>query len=304
MDRTNFLIWKGADVGMKENSGLSALHMISKYVPECLKTYEKRLDAGIDIQSIFPEKESTYADFNSKEEINPYFQLNFRNISTEIEPCGSTQVYIELQKLNSTMSEKIIEHPLSQAYLHIKWNKIKYFYIFFNIIPHLIFSLIHSAYILHAFVYLCKPLTEVNRWNLNQVISCSLNGSNESLHNNNLREAPNMIPENQEYYYNLLITLWIVLMLSTSIFVCKQITMIFFRGKQYFTSCGPYITWPIITFVLMSSFLINPFNDSRTISFYRWQYHVAAIGCLYTWYKMLLFIGHLPFFGKYVDMFR
>jgi len=40
------------------------------------------------------------------------------------------------------------------------------------------------------------------------------------------------------------------------------------------------------------------------VSFSLWQFHVASVGCFLTWLQMMFYIGKLPRFGKYVQMFR
>ena len=47
------------------------------------------------------------------------------------------------------------------------------------------------------------------------------------------------------------------------------------------------------------------YPGSRTdLSLQRWQYHVASITCLLLWVEMLMLVGKIPKFGKYIHMFK
>ena len=43
---------------------------------------------------------------------------------------------------------------------------------------------------------------------------------------------------------------------------------------------------------------------TKDLSQQRWQYHVASITCLLLWLEMLILVGKIPKFGKYIHMFK
>ena len=40
------------------------------------------------------------------------------------------------------------------------------------------------------------------------------------------------------------------------------------------------------------------------LSLERWQYHLAAFTCMLLWLEMLMLVGKIPKFGKYIHMFK
>ena len=53
--------------------------------------------------------------------------------------------------------EKLLLHPLTQCYLHLKWSHNMKFYMWGYIFPHLIYSVFYSAYSLIIYRALCPP---------------------------------------------------------------------------------------------------------------------------------------------------
>ena len=55
-NRVKLLISCGADIGVKNSEGLSALYFINKNVPECMKNFEQRLDTGVSLSQSRDER--------------------------------------------------------------------------------------------------------------------------------------------------------------------------------------------------------------------------------------------------------
>merc|ERR1719310_1602428 len=72
--------------------------------------------------------------------------------------------------------------------------------------------------------------------------------------------------------------------------------------RLYFMKWDTYIDLSLIASFLLITFHEDPFQEEFSMSL--WQYHVASVGCFLTWLQMMFYIGKLPRFGKYVQMFR
>ena len=45
-------------------------------------------------------------------------------------------------------------------------------------------------------------------------------------------------------------------------------------------------------------------RKQTNLSLERWQYHLAAFTCMLLWLEMLMLVGKIPKFGKYIHMFE
>ena len=95
---------------------------------------------------------------------------------------------------------------------------------------------------------------------------------------------------------------WLFLILFTFIYVVNEGIKILTTSRSYFRRWDSYIDLVLIFSFFLISFHSDPFQDKVFLSL--WQFHVAAIGCFLTWLQMMFYIGKLPRFGKYVQMFR
>ena len=81
-----------------------------------------------------------------------------------------TSLFSDLSK--SQFSE-LIEHPLCQTFLNWKFDKtVILYFVFFIMVPHMMFSTIYSLYSGVFFGYLCVPNNTNSRWNWTEKIDC------------------------------------------------------------------------------------------------------------------------------------
>ena len=100
-NRVKLLISCGADIGVKNSEGLSALYFINKNVPECMKNFEQRLDTGVSLSQ-------------SRDERRIELSMNLREVSQCLVP---TSVFSLLKASTSAFIESI--KSLSQPFLHV-----------------------------------------------------------------------------------------------------------------------------------------------------------------------------------------
>jgi len=288
------LISKDADLSTKNTDGFSALYLINQNVPQCMKFFEQRLDSGINLNGSFKK----HKDIGAK--INVDFRKIVRNIGKSEQK--SNEIFLEIAK---SPHERLLKHPLIESFLHIKWNQYKYLHFFTSIFTHFIFSLVYTLYAIYTFRILC-PATLNEAWNMtsifNEVVNCTcmLKDKNETV--------SNCIENNSSALPPLVQWLWIILL---------SFTVIYFFKEFYKWTIDPWIRFKSVEsyldiLIIISVPLIFPFmsyydDEKPTVkmwSFYRGQFHAAAIGVLAVWTEMMLHIGRVPRFGKYVQMFR
>ena len=101
------------------------------------------------------------------------------------------------------------------------------------------------------------------------------------------------------------ITVWILLLGSTSILLAKEIFQVIHSRKAYLSNWENWLQLTIIVDVILISFHRDPMPalEEYSVLIDAWQHHFAAIGVFLVWGELMLMIGRLPTFGIYVQMF-
>jgi len=273
--RVNVLISQGADLSIKNKAGFSSLYFINKKVPQCMKTFEERLDTGLRLES-------------ANSEMSSKVKMDFNKLSPNMNSLHRQDIAIFMELMKSPY-HVLLKHPLSQAFLYLKWNQIKYLHLIFIIFSHFIYSTVYTIYALLIFGSICEPhdydSLMNDRFNLSISIPCYLKG--EGVNPSEVWIAR---------------VAWLFLILFTFIYVVNEGIKILTTTKSYFRKWDSYIDLVLILSFFLISFHGDPFKDKVFIGL--WQFHVAAVGCFLTWLQMMFYIGKLPRFGKYVQMFR
>ncbi|GFG39343.1 hypothetical protein Cfor_08296 [Coptotermes formosanus] len=255
------LINNGADVSVKTKGGNSALGIIVRKTPLALPTLYRKLDTAIVMHD--PEVSS------SKEVI---LKLDFR-IFLQRSHKG------EMTFLKTFIDEgqkEILEHPLCQAFLHIKWEKIRKYYIA-RLALYGVLVLCLTGYVFTALYSNCKENVYKN------FILCQ----NSSIFPTSTQNTPNEMKIE-----------WSLLTFFT---ICEAVRKICaYVGcsnfKRYMCHIDNIMEW----FVLISNILISYlfFNENDN-----WQSHIAAFAVLFAWVNLMLLLGQLPVLGSYIAMY-
>ena len=285
--RVKLLISQGADLSVKNDANLSALYFVNKRVPQCMKAFEERLDTGLRL-------EGGLTDMNCK------VKIDFNKLSPNIYSLQKQDISIFLELMKSPY-KTLLKHPLSEAFLHLKWKQIKYIHLILIIITHFIYSSVYTLYALLVFGSICQPdnYTRIGdihfNWSQPDVIA--------SVSFNWLLSVQCHTSQEQDYRTKIVLAQvsWLFLIIFTGIYLVNESIKIFSAPKSYFKKWDTYIDLSLIISFLFISFHENPFED---FSMGLWQWHLAALGCFLTWLQMMFYIGKLPRFGKYVQMFR
>ncbi|XP_035782739.1 transient receptor potential channel pyrexia-like isoform X3 [Anopheles albimanus] len=261
------LLHHGADVTMKSRKGTSALNIISRKTPASLGVIQCKLDAAITL---------THSQDSSSREVE--LELDFRSILQHCHPR-------EISYLNTFVDDgqkEFLQHPLCSAFLYIKWNKIRKYYIA-RLLFCFTFVLFLTLYVLTALAHNCYNGSKDMKETIQEQELCQ----KQSIFGDMLRNNPFVI-EMQ----------WMVLVAITVLEICRKIYGItgYNSLKHYITQTENVIEW----FIILSVFVISYIYTKRT---YTWQNHVGAFAVLLGWTNLMLMIGQLPIFGAYVAMY-
>jgi ankyrin repeat protein len=223
-NRVRLLIKEGADLCVKNDLGKSALNFVMKYTPSCIRTIEERLDSGIKIDWTPPP------DCDDASQYSNIVQMDFNIVIPSACRSGQSadsdvRLFHELLKINSNdpaRLEKILMHPLSLCFLHLKWQQIRVLY-YFLLLSHFIYSMTYSGYVVLLYATLCKPiewmvdvddLDVVGRFKLNMTCDLNVGGT---------KWGPGV---------NYVVALWSVLLFFTLLYLGKEVTKFLHLRKK------------------------------------------------------------------------
>lgn len=253
------LIWAGADVSATTNAGLSALNVILRKIPESLKIFRQRLDASIRLKRPVAH--------NREFEMRFHFDLLFPSNN----PCETSFINTFVQERR----KDLLSHPLVMAFLHLKWEKIRKFYLM-RILLYAMTVVCMTTYVLTALAYKCYNQEDTGASKV-----CTSKRVTGFLFRKTIIEI--------EWYISVFL---ICITIPRKIFgfiVSKS-------ARQYFSSIENVLDGVVIVSAFVTSFVYT----GRT---YDWQNYVGAFAILCAWTNLMLMVGQLPAFGTYVAMF-
>ncbi|XP_014228011.1 transient receptor potential channel pyrexia-like [Trichogramma pretiosum] len=252
------LIWAGADVSATTKAGLSALNIILRKIPESLQIFRQRLDASIRLKRPVPH--------NREFEMRLHFDLLFPSNNQ----CETSFINTFVQE----HQKDLLSHPLVMAFLHLKWEKIRKFYLM-RIFLYALTVIMMTTYVLTALAYKCYNLE-----------------ANSSKICNNKRLSGFL------FRRHVIEIEWYATVLLTCVTIPRKIFgfMVYKSARQYFTNIDNVLDTIVVVSVFVTSFIYT----GRT---YDWQNYVGAFAILCAWTNLMLMVGQLPAFGTYVAMF-
>ncbi|XP_050461502.1 transient receptor potential channel pyrexia-like isoform X1 [Cataglyphis hispanica] len=138
------LIWAGADVSATTSTGLSALNVVLKKIPESLHVFRQRLDASIRL--------TRPVSHNREFEMRLHFDILFPSNSQ----CETSFINTFVQEHR----KDLLSHPLVMAFLHLKWEKIRKLYLL-RIFLYAMTVICMTTYVLTALAYKCYNHNEI-----------------------------------------------------------------------------------------------------------------------------------------------
>lgn len=277
----NLLIKYEADLSARTIGGNSALSIVLRKTPTSLDVFEHKLDTSLTLnrQGFIAGELELQLDFR------PLLHHR-RNRQTRSPEIGYLNTFVK------EGYKEILEHPLCQSFLYLKWHKIRKYYAA-RLLFYLIYVLILTSWVIIALAhngYDCKSngykSVNVSKSYMNESKGCM----NESLLCANETGICKLICEHPA----VLDIQWYALIVLTLLETCRKFTVIpsYRSVRQFFTQTENLVEWCVILSVFATSTKI-----------YAWQRHLGAFAVLCAWSNLMLMVGQLPVFGAYVAMF-
>lgn len=265
-DCVELLIFHGADVTTKVKNGNSTLNVILRKTPSSIDMVSQKLNTAITLHNVH--------DSSNKGDVE--LKLDFRQISHRYHP-------FEMKYLNAFVEDgkkEILLHPLCSAFLYLKWEKIRKYFIA-RFLFYLIFVSILTLYIFSL------------------LINFPIITKETGLHSNTSYIKRMLVIETGNY--NPIYLQWWVLF----VFALVEISYKCY-GFVGYNSIKQYVSHPenvIESMVILSVFIVSHlyYEDHKARA---WQIHIGALAVLGGWTNLMLMIGQLPVFGSYVAMYQ
>ena len=311
---------KGSENDQNNSNSSSALKYLVKYCPESLITSLDRCiqynpnearnitfswRADLDFLSMGGKISNIPDDQPKPNPSSPFFNelLNIRD--------EAVVDYLNVDADICKSFKRILQHPVSQIYMHQKWSSVKWYYYILVMLFHLIYSLTYTSYTIINFRYLCEPKAHFNNlWSMFKPmqffdhlfmanVTCI-----QRIDGNIVNETTYhyMMTEVHPFYGVFVNTSWILLILFTLVLLMREVTRVRNLGLKYFAIPDSYLVMTIIVSFFLCMYHGNHFQDSHAFHWY--QYHAAAWGTAATWIEMMFLMGKTPQFGVYIEMIR
>lgn len=263
----NLLINYEADLSARTIGGNSALSIVLRKTPTSLDMFERRLDMSLTLnrQGFAAGKLELQLDFR------PLLQHR-RNRQSRSSEISYLNVFVK------EGYKEILEHPLCQAFLHLKWQKIRRYYVA-RLLFYLIYVLILTSWVITALAHNCY--NESKGYMHDPLLCANATGIYGFLYRHPV----------------VLETQWYILIALTILEACRKIIVIpsYRSVRQFFMQMENLVEWCVI----LSMFATFVYTEKT----YVWQSYLGAFAVLCGWSNLMLMIGQLPVFGAYVAMF-
>merc|ERR1719219_1693545 len=153
-------------------------------------------------------------------------------------------------------------------------------------LPHFLFSALFSVYSALLFGFLCSPekVNTEQRFNLWHEIPCR---------------------DDTDDLISTAFAAWILIVLWLVFYIGKEAVLLSIQQKKYFSKWAGFRNIGIITSIILVVHKgPRDWRRPTNLSLERWQYHLAAFTCMLLWLEMLMLVGKIPKFGKYIHMFK
>lgn len=143
----------GADITARTNGGVSALSFIVRRTPDVIPKFFSKFDSAINVNE------------NEIGDVDCEIKLDFRLLVPSAER-GETELLLAFIEVGQ---KRILNHPLCETFLFLKWRRIRKFFLF-SLLYHSIYVMMFTFYILGVYDNRCdlaanKPeLCKVNKY--------------------------------------------------------------------------------------------------------------------------------------------
>lgn len=250
----NLLLKAGADLGAKTKTGISATTLILQH-PNGGKILSQRLDESISSNGVDPSEKACRVRFDYSILLTKY----------KTQQMGVVEDILDDRKERHTAD--LLQHPLIESFLFLKWRKIRFLF-FSNVIFYLILVTGVTAYVL-ATVSNDNPQLPDDK--------NSTEGMTNNKTNGRFIAEPATVLRLQ---LSLNIIILIIIFQETIQFASLHAQ--YFRETESWIKLGALVTSTIVIF--------------STPPWPTWVHHVSAVAVLLGWSEVTLLLGRfLPF---------
>lgn len=273
-DCVESLLARGGNVGIQTYGGVSVLNMIVRKVPACVPAVSRQLDGAVT---------SNWTDGFKR---GPEIQLRFKYLLN----CNTVGEIDLLKCFQEEGQYELLQHPLCQAFLFLKWRMIRKYYLM-RLVCLGVFILLYTLYVMSVLSHNCY----------NQAHLSSLNQTSATCLQNN-SALVGFMTENQRFVdvrlamKIMLFALYIVSVIEGFLKISEMAGYMYVY--QYFLDLSNLSEWLVV--VSVPCICISFHNSGQT--FY-WQNHIGAFCVLCAWTNIMVKIGQLPWFDTYVAMY-
>ncbi len=248
-ETVDLLIHLGANVTIKSKQGITALNVILRKTPSSIASIHQKFDESITSET--------------GQEIE--MRLDFRNIIQHCHPR-------ETQYLKTFIDEgrrDILRHPLCQAFLHVKWEKVRKFYLL-RVVFFMVRVVVLTLFVLALFGGCDEERDD-------REICRDGSGFGYFVRNN-------LDPGRLQ---------WILLVITL---VECYIQLHGMLGSNYSGDSQNFLEWFNISLIFGLLYFFK--RQSPT------SHYIGASVVLLSWYNLMSICGQLPAFGSHIEMFN
>jgi hypothetical protein len=182
--------------------------------------------------------------------------------------------------LISSGQRRLLGHPLLESFLHLKWKKIRKFFIF-NLVFFAAFVFTLTYYVMRVFRErcleedVCGPQQAAEE---NKTCEDYCGGKNLTTVEDRM-EFINQWDVTVSWYLMIIFAFWLML---------KELFQIVQNVKQYFRSAENLLQLSVLALVVM---LVNLFFPSKEYFLPFWKYHIAGVTLFCAWVELMFLVG-------------
>lgn len=141
------LLNKGADVTTRTRGGVSALSFIVRRTPDVMTRFTGRFDSAVTLHD------------HELGDVDCELRLDFRALVPGV-GRGETDLMLCLVEVGQG---HVLQHPLCESFLYLKWLRIRKFFLF-SLIFHAIFVTIFTSYVIVTYLWGWRRTSEALSW--------------------------------------------------------------------------------------------------------------------------------------------
>ncbi|XP_059485475.1 transient receptor potential channel pyrexia isoform X2 [Neocloeon triangulifer] len=264
------LIRAGADLTARTAKGSTALRMVIRKVPTALYAVEQVMDESISLTNNMDSRDV--------------------EIKMDFKPLLASKKRITTDLLNTFIAEghpELMQHPLCQAFLHIKWQEVRIFY-YLRLLYYILYLSCISIFVSYFLPTGCEGA--IKEYKMNNTIS---EPSSDKCKINNIFVG--------FLYYIYIGTIWFTLLelirklWGLIAFIAAPTTVSIQKSLAiYSIQIDNWLEWTCLACMALVSA-----SDNRQ----SFHVYIGAIAVLAGWSNLMVLVGQLPFFGAYVQMY-